>query len=230
MSGYQVIIREKIIQQDMYYKNQIVMKYTIKYPQFISAYFYTVSDKLNSYYRTRAHMYEKSNVMNLYQMATVEHEYSMANDFPFRQFEAYIAYVVPYNQNCAVSLYFDQYEYAGGAHGLTTRTSDTWNMQKSKKIQLSDLFPHKSNVGEYVTSYITEHIVKSAEGEKSQYFEDYEKLVKDNFKAGSFYLTKEGVVIYFQQYDIAPYAVGLPEFLIPYTPVGATAPKCSPNT
>ncbi|MFU2363539.1 MAG: RsiV family protein, partial [Clostridiales bacterium] len=30
----------------------------------------------------------------------------------------------------------------------------------------------------------------------------------------SYYLTPKGIVIYFQQYDIAPYSSGLPEFLI----------------
>lgn len=30
----------------------------------------------------------------------------------------------------------------------------------------------------------------------------------------SFYLTQDGVVLYFQQYDIAPYAAGFPEFMI----------------
>ena len=34
--GCQVIVREKVLTQDMYYKNSIIMRYTIKYPQFIS--------------------------------------------------------------------------------------------------------------------------------------------------------------------------------------------------
>jgi hypothetical protein len=52
------------------------------------------------------------------------------------------------------------------------------------------------------------------------------QLVNENLKVNNFYLTKEGVVIYFQQYDIAPYSSGLPTFVIPYGPGGAVTPRC----
>jgi hypothetical protein len=58
------------------------------------------------------------------------------------------------------------------------------------------------------------------------YFENYSQLVNETFKANNYYLTKDGVVIYFQQYDIAPYAAGLPTFLIPYSQAGPVPPKC----
>lgn len=226
LEGNHITVKEKLLQQDMYYKNHMIMRYTIKYPKFISEKYQTLANKLNSLYRTKALMYERSNITNLYQMAMVEYEYSVANNFPIRLFEAYIDFVVTYNQNCAISLYFDQYEYAGGAHGLTVRYSDTWNLQKSKRIDLSELFPHKSNYREYIIDMINQQIASEIASGNNPYFENYSELVNENFKANSFYLTKEGVVIYFQQYDIAPYATGLPTFLIPYNPQGAVLPKC----
>lgn len=210
----------------MYYKNQIIMKYTIKYPQFFSAHFQVFLDKLNSFYRTRAVMYERSNIMNLYQMAMVEYEYSITNNFPVRQFEAYVDYQVTYNQNCALSLYFDQYEYAGGAHGLTIRYSDTWNLQKSKKIEMMDLYPHRNNLKEVLTGVVIGQIDAGYNPEDSIYFSDYAKLVQDTLKINNFYLIPEGVVIYFQEYDIAPYSSGMPTFVIPFSPGGPIAPKC----
>jgi hypothetical protein len=171
-------------------------------------------------------MYERSNIMNLYQMAMVEYEYSVANNYPIHQFEAYVDYFITYNQNCVLSLYFDQYEYAGGAHGLTVRYSDTWNLPKSKRIELADLFPHRSNYRDYVIQAINKQIENAVAEESSMYFENYVQLVNENFKTNNFYLTKEGLVIYFQQYDIAPYASGIPTFVIPYGPGGAIPPKC----
>ena len=224
--GCQVIVREKVLMQDMYYKNNLVMHYTIKYPQFISETYQTIANKLNSLYKTKAVMYEKSNIMNLYQMAMVEYEYSVANNYPIRQFEAFVDYTITYNQNCIVSLYFDQYEYAGGAHGLTVRYSDTWSLCKSKRIELAELFPHRSHYRDYVMQMIDLGIEHELEQNNSMYFENYQQLVKENFKANNFYLTKEGVVIYFQQYDIAPYASGLPTLLIPYGPNSAVIPRC----
>ena len=226
LEGCQVIIKEKVLAQDMYYKNSIIMRYTIKYPQFISEEYHLVANKLNALYRTKALMYEKSNIMNLYQMAMVEYEYSVANNFPIRQFEAYVDYTVTYNQNCIISLYFDQYEYAGGAHGLTVRYSDSWNLSKSKRIELAELFPHRKRYREYVIQTIDHEIEQLLSQESSMYFDNYRQLVNENFKANNFYLTKEGVVIYFQQYDIAPYSSGITTFLIPYGPNSAVLPKC----
>lgn len=223
---YRVIVRERVLQQDMYYKNTVIMRYTIKYPQFISETYQTLTNKLNSLYRTKAVMYERSNIMNLYQMAMVEYEYSIANNYPVRQFEAYVDYTVTYNQNCALSLYFDQYEYAGGAHGLTFRYSDSWNLPKSKRIELAELFPHKGHYRDYLIQTIDKQIEQELAEQSSMYFDNYIQLVNENLKANNFYLTKEGVVIYFQQYDIAPYASGITTFTIPYGPGGATAPKC----
>ncbi len=226
LEGYRVIVREKVLKQDMYYKNTIIMRYTIKYPQIISETYQTLANKLNSLYRTKAVMYERSNIMNLYQMAMVEYEYSIANNYPVRQFEAVVDYTVTYNQNCTLSLYFDQYEYAGGAHGLTVRYSDSWNLPKSKRIELADMFPHKAHYREYIIQTIDKQIEQKLSGEDAMYFENYEDLVNESFKANNFYLTKEGVTIYFQQYDIAPYAAGLPTFVIPYGPGGASSPRC----
>jgi uncharacterized protein Usg len=171
-------------------------------------------------------MYERSNIMNLYQMAMVEYEYSIANNFPVRQFEAFVDFQETYNQNCAVSLYFDQYEYAGGAHGLTIRSSDTWNLMKSKKIELNEIFIHRTGLKDYLVGNIIHQIEEENKKGDSIYFEDYAKLVNENLKLNNFYLTPEGVVLYFQEYDIAPYASGLTTFLIPYSSGGATQPKC----
>lgn len=49
------------------------------------------------------------------------------------------------------------------------------------------------------------------------YYEDYPALLYSAFHADSFFLTQDGVVIYYQQYDIAPYGAGIPEFLIPFS-------------
>lgn len=226
LEEYQVIVRERALHQDMYYKNHIVMRYSIKYPQFISDTYQLIAIKLNSLYRTKAILYEKANIMNMYQMAMVEYEYSKANNYPFNQFEAYVEYTVAYNQNCLISLYFDQYEYAGGAHGLTVRYSDTWNLKKSKRVELAELFPHRPHYRDYVIRMVNRQIEKEMFQSNAMYFDNYEELVRKNFKPNNFYMSREGVNIYFQQYDIAPYAAGIPVFCIPYGPGGAILPRC----
>lgn len=226
LEGYQVNVRKKVISQDMYYKNHKILSYTIKYPQFFSDRYDLLTDKLNLFYRTKALLYEKNNVRKLYQMSMADYEYSVKNNFPIHQYEAYIDYFITYNQNCAISLYFDQYEYTGGAHGNTLRYSDTWNLPTSKRVELKSLFGNKKDYKEYIIQNILKQIENEMNSGNKTYFDNYAELVRDNFKDNNFYLTKEGVVIYFQQYEIAPYSSGIPTFVIPYSPQGPMPPSC----
>ncbi|NLP35706.1 MAG: DUF3298 and DUF4163 domain-containing protein [Clostridiales bacterium] len=226
MEGYSFIVKEQVAQQDLYYKGHKVMSYTIKYPQFLSDTFQTLADKLNSLYRTKAYMYEKKTVNRLYQQAMAEYEYSVANNFPIREFEVYEDYTITYNQNCALSLYIDRYEYTGGAHGSTIRTSDTWNLQRSRKIEIKDLYHGEQDYQEYIIDNINRKIAEDIAAGDDLYFDDYTQLVSKNFKPKNFYLTEEGAVFYYQQYDIAPYAAGIRTFLIPYSPDGIVEPTC----
>ena len=51
---------------------------------------------------------------------------------------------------------------------------------------------------------------------KENYFQDSCNLVLETFNPKNFYLAQNGIVIYFQQYDIAPYSSGIPTFLIKF--------------
>lgn len=222
-----VTVYDKVLKQDLNYKETVLLSYTVKYPYFILDNYQSTLDKINYYYQTEAYTYVRTYINRLYQQAMVEYEYAMANNFPVRPFEVVTVYNVTYNKNCALSLYFDRYEYTGGAHGITRRSSDTWNIAKSTLIGLKDLFLIPNDIYSFVTDSIVEQIdhIKSSEGEDFPYFEDYEALVKDNFKYKSFYLNNKGLVIYYQLYEIAPYASGLPEFLLPYGMGGPIRPR-----
>lgn len=76
---------------------------------------------------------------------------------------------------------------------------------------------------------ILDEIIRQAEENQTQnpgiYFEDYKKLILENFNVNSFYLTNNGIEIYFQQYEIAPYVTGIVTFTIPYSMV-TNPPSC----
>ncbi|MEG0857864.1 MAG: RsiV family protein [Terrisporobacter sp.] len=62
---------------------------------------------------------------------------------------------------------------------------------------------------------INSYIYDDIDANKDLYFTD-----KNGFKGidenQTFYLNKNGIVIYFSLYEIAPYYVGIPKFIIPY--------------
>ena len=119
---------------------------------------------------------------------------------------------------CLTSLYTEQYSYMGGAHGSTVRQSDTWDFTTGNKVQLGDFYPHDRLFREKIQRWIEQQVSIRLKTEPATYFDDYAKLIQNTFNPDSFYLSPGGVVIYFQQYDIAPYATGLPEFVLPVPP------------
>jgi hypothetical protein len=220
-----VQVKNNTIQDTMYYKKELVLTYKIEYPSFSSNQFQT--NRLNQFYRMKALAFEQYCRQRLFRLAIKEYEYSVANGFPVRAFDAVLAYKITYNERCTLSLYFDRYEYTGGAHGTTTRYSDTWNLKNSKLIPLRQLFIRSIDYVNYIIKSIIAQIEQQIKDGNNIYFDDYEKNVRKYFNPNKFYLSKQGVVIYFQQYEIAPYAAGIVEFTIPYTDKNVVEPSCN---
>lgn len=130
----------------------------------------------------------------------------------YRTFELNTVYKVTLNKENIISLYMDYYQYTGGAHGLTTRISYNFDLKTGNKIKLNNIFKegydYKAVIDKEINRQIDEH--------PEYYFSDKNafKGIKTNQE---FYLTDKGIVIYFQQYEIAPYSSGIREFRIPFS-------------
>jgi len=105
------------------------------------------------------------------------------------------------------------YIYTGGAHGITR--ADTYNIHNAAKpslITLKDLFG--TNYKTIINNKVKEVIAANPE----DYFQDAFKGIADD---QTFYLQGNNAVIVFQNYEIAPYASGLPEIKVPYAGSGS---------
>lgn len=129
---------------------------------------------------------------------------------PTFQYEIYSKYTVTNNSKDIISLYNDYYEFLGGAHGITIRTSYTIDKEKERFLSLKDLF-----ISEYdYKDIINKEIKSKIDKEPDNYFDSGSgfKGIDDNQK---FYIEGNNLVIYYQIYDIAPYVFGIPQFKIP---------------
>ncbi len=135
--------------------------------------------------------------------------------FELNPFALATDYMVTYNNHGLLSLYIDQYEYTGGAHGMTYRRPYNIDLKDGSDIKLADVFKPDSNYKVVIDKAIQAEIAKNPEG----YFESemgFQGIGDDQF----FTLQPGGITIYFQLYDIAPYAFGIPEFKIPFSQLG----------
>lgn len=210
-------------EEEMYYRDKPVLKYSLQYPRFLSATFRPAANAMNRYYRARLAINRQQMRQGLYCQAVRALLHARENDIPFNPFEAVCSSTVSFNQDCAASLYFDAYRYTGGAHGTTTRSSDTWDLTCGRRVSMARFFPPSAAYKAYVIGAVTAQIADQA-GEGA-YFEDYQENAARYFNAGSFFLVPDGLVVYYQQYQLAPYASGLPQFLIPFSDEVAR-PRC----
>lgn len=207
-------IENNLRSDTMLYHNIPVFRYHIAYPSFTSTCNQKAVETINEFYLSYARRKERFCRLNLYPQAVEAARYITDNNPPFNYYEFDVAYQITLNKGCITSLYMEEYTYMGGAHGSTIRTSDTWDFKSGKRISLKELFAGDPKLQEKILKDIQQQIVKRLKTEPQTFFDDYPKLLRDSLNLNSFYLTPNGTVIYFQQYDIAPYAVGFPEFVL----------------
>lgn len=208
-------VSPKTLKDTMFYHTIPVFKYKICYPCFTTTYSIAAARNVSSYYSLDARKTEEHCRTALFAQAADNARYIPSSQPPFNSYEFDSLYQITYNLDCITSLYTDQYEYMGGAHGATTRSSDTWNFKTCARLSLQQFYPYKSDFPENILVEIESQISKRLVQSPSSYFDDYASLLRKNFNPNSFYLNSSGLVIYYQQYDIAPYSTGIPTFCIP---------------
>lgn len=214
MNNEPVTVCKMIIEETMKYKDEPVLHIRIEYPQFRHSAYQSELDRINEWYRIQAKELQRKYETELYREAAELYDYSSINQFPFHMYDAVSTYEITYNMNDVLSLYYDHYTYTGGAHGNTKRLSDTWNLATGCPIGMFQYTADPIRFQSEILDNIKKQIEQQIKNGENSYFDDYPTLIVEHFDPRSFYLTPQGIVIYYQQYDIAPYASGIPEFLI----------------
>lgn len=225
MKANRAEIKPGNISREFLYNYIVMLSVEITYPQLKTSRNTPQYNKINRVYRSEAKKFYKYTLDTLFTGAIENYIYSSKNNFPFHAFDAVMNYEVTLNDNCHLSTYFDRYEYTGGAHGSTIRTSNSFDLKTGYQLQLKDLFKN-NNYRKLILDKVLIMAEVNYNNDPYLYFENYKDLIVENFNEDNFNLTKDGIIIYYQQYDIAPYAAGIISFEIPYNVLGIKAPNC----
>ncbi len=110
-----------------------------------------------------------------------------------------------------VSFSVQTYLYTGGAHGMTDVTYYTIdNQPKAKTLKLGDLFQSSYNYRSVINQLISQQIKAQTDRDGFNPY-SFESITDDQ----GFSFENGNLVIHFGQYEIAPYAAGMPSFAIP---------------
>lgn len=189
-------------------ENEII-KINLQYPQIDGLADKTVQDSINSIFQEAALAARQEGLKN-----AVEMEMDRASGYGSpNKCETYFDYRLKYNQNGLLSVVFLNYQYTGGAHGLTVQSSRTFNLNTGAEYKLKDLMKADADYVSFVSANVRNEINERVK-EGLLYENTPFQTIKDDH---DFYLSNDAVVIYFQQYEHWPYAAGIQEFPVEFS-------------
>ena len=154
----------------------------------------------------------RNDIMDFYNKSQEEAK-KFLKDFPEDEgkFVANTNFEIKKNSNNMLSILVTYYKYSGGAHGDYNNIAYNIYMKNGEFLNLSDLFKYKVNYKEVINNEIRKQIEDMAKKDKENAGVYQFTTISDNQK---FYIQDDNIVIFFDLYEIAPYAAGIPEFKI----------------
>lgn len=221
LSPEPVTIEAEIWTQVLKYEEEPVLSLSLRWPKLPDS--RASFRRIDRYYRQVSEMWKARWSTILYRRACEAVAAARAQSRPFRPWEAGMDYVLTYRQNGLLSLYLTLHEYTGGAHGITTRCGDTWEICSGTPRSLYSFFPPRSHPKRILLAEAARQVDRRVSSGESLYYSDWEQRLSADFSPERFYLTQEGeLALFYPLYTLAPYAEGIPVFTIA-CPVPLTA-------
>ena len=121
---------------------------------------------------------------------------------------------IPFLTKNTYTISISRYEYLGGAHPNHSLEFKNYDRRTNKEIKLEDiLLPNGKKRFKQIAKSYYKHSVGLKPNEpltKDGWFED-KFVLPDNFA-----ITKKGLLLYYNNYEIKPYVAGDTEVLLPY--------------
>ncbi|WP_282804338.1 PdaC/SigV domain-containing protein [Clostridium tetani] len=124
---------------------------------------------------------------------------------------AFTDYSVYQNHKDILSIRISYSQYTGGAHGMDSEKTYNIDLNTGNIIKLKDVFKEGTNYKDMINKEIKKQIEKGNSSKDAFPIEGFESILEDQ----SFNIEKGNVILVFQRGDIAPYAMGTLEFVIP---------------
>lgn len=140
-----------------------------------------------------------------------EQFYEEAGEYFYTNFALERRVYIPRIDENVLSLLFNDYYYIGGAHGGTTNTGLSFDVESGELLTLDSVFS-----GDYM-DFFRQRVIDTCESEyAAAVFPSYQDYIGDFLKDGCWYFDDDGIIFVADEYVIAPYASGPLEFAIPY--------------
>lgn len=134
---------------------------------------------------------------------------------PFQPWTAELTWRISYEDEEVASICVDAVERRTAGRPLTVRCADTWDLKTGTPKVLADVLPRDTHWRKHVVGEIRRQVGERLKGGESLFFEDAEERAAIHFSARRFYLTPEGVALFYPMWSLGSPAEGIPVFLLP---------------
>lgn len=142
---------------------------------------------------------------------------------PYPETKVFAKSRLTYNENGLISIFTDITENTGYAE-TTMRFGDVWNLISGVPVPLSAFFPEVRNYKKRIRDQVIREVTRLRDRELGIYYGKVRKNCSRFFSSDNFYLTDEGLVIFYQMYTIAPKTEGIPSFTLKWNDKGPCKP------
>lgn len=122
-------------------------------------------------------------------------------------------YSIHHVKSGIVSIVFRGYQYTGGAHGLSTFETFIFDTSDGQSLSFEEIFKENSNYLQVISDYVTAELSKQVDAD-TDWIKTGASADPKNYRY--YYLTQEGLVVIFPEYQVAPYAAGPSTVTVPY--------------
>lgn len=135
-------------------------------------------------------------------------------EFPLHTHQLFVTYDT-YTSGNIISLVVETYQYSGGAHGGTIKDFYILDTKNGRILTLPDLFKADAHYIATINQEIQRQMAAQLEGDTGIYYFEGEMGFQSIDSHHPFYIKDKQLILHFGQYEIAPYAAGMPEFALP---------------
>lgn len=213
-------IRTERIEDLLFSETKPVLEIKIEYPQVFGKIAGLCENRFNNFYlrsAAKTNLYVRT---EMYKKAANTYKNSEKTGFPFNFMTFEKTLFVSKNNGEFISIYFDTFKYMGGAHGMTTRTADTWNAKNGSIMPLGSFFTKGFNYIRYIQETISQQISADLQSNESVYYKNAPERCKRLFNEKRYYLSDTGFIFFYPSYSIAPYYAGIRTFEVPFENFG----------
>lgn len=196
---------------------KVIMDIKYNYPLIDNPNNETIIDEFNQNYKIIAEKFiEENKNGDLAKEATEFYNDALKEDFEFHPYSLEETFDITYNRNKIVSILSTSYSYTGGAHPNHLQSNVIYDLTTNKKLELTDILNKTENE---IKQIFIDGFSKMVDNEPDKYFKEAKETISNNtneIDKINFYLSNNGLVFFFEVYEIAPYAAGNPSFSIPF--------------